>query len=55
VRSNDRSIDVNGFTCSSFLKSAMCNTKLDLQENGEQPPQKWRPGGPAMSSFGGSG
>ncbi|XP_047063083.1 cellulose synthase A catalytic subunit 7 [UDP-forming]-like [Lolium rigidum] len=23
-------------------------------ENGEQPPQKWRPGGPAMSSFGGS-
>uniref|UniRef100_A0A452YD67 Cellulose synthase RING-type zinc finger domain-containing protein n=3 Tax=Aegilops tauschii TaxID=37682 RepID=A0A452YD67_AEGTS len=23
-------------------------------ENGEQPPQKWRSGGPAMSSFGGS-
>jgi hypothetical protein len=33
----------------------MCNTKVDWQENGEQPPQKWRPSGPAMSSFGGSG
>lgn len=30
-------------------------TTFVLQENGEQPAQKWRPGGPALSSFTGSG